>query len=471
MWAGFGAAQAQVYVGPAERHPNEAKEADWRTVFTGDTFDSLYPLSFAPHFLDFIEPVTTRAIRLRITKTTKEGHPHLKDRTKDGRRVWLGELLAFAILENNPLASAIMKGKGEEGPQPPISTTFTLKEPGYVTLVLEDAQGKRVRNLVSETWFNAGKNEVRWDGLDDLGRDPDAYKHGIYNVPGKPVAPGTYRVRGLWGPTIDLRYEFPVYTAGNPAWQTLDHTGGWLSNHTPPMSAQYVPAGRGPDGKAAIYLGSYVSEGTHGLAWVDLDGKKLGGMNWVGGVWTGAPLLARDDGPKAIPGVHVYVGSVWETEKGSKTAEARLTAITKDGERLIVKHPYEPSKDALSPQGRLMAEGEVGGLAAHNGLLYLSLRRRGEITVADARAAPDKSDKKKPLDLPVRTTAIADPRGIAIDGEGRLLVLSGTKLMRAKLVDDLKLTFEEVVTGLEDPHGVTLDPKGNIYISDWGKSH
>ena len=53
----------------------------------------------------------------------------------------------------------------------------------------------------------------------------------------------TYRVRGLYHAGIDLRYEFAVYNAGNPAWSTADHTGGWLTNHTPPSSALFVPGG------------------------------------------------------------------------------------------------------------------------------------------------------------------------------------------------------------------------------------
>src|SRR5690242_16258652 len=76
---------------------------------------------------------------------------------------------------------------------PPIPIRFTLAEPGFVTLVIEDASGKRVRNLVSEAPFPAGENTAWWDGLDDLGRDPEAAAHAVYHIPGKLVAPGAYR--------------------------------------------------------------------------------------------------------------------------------------------------------------------------------------------------------------------------------------------------------------------------------------
>jgi hypothetical protein len=49
----------------------------------------------------------------------------------------------------------------ETGSRPPIPIRFTLPEPAQVTLVIEDAEGQRVRNLVSETPFPAGDNVHR----------------------------------------------------------------------------------------------------------------------------------------------------------------------------------------------------------------------------------------------------------------------------------------------------------------------
>lgn len=124
---------------------------------------------------------------------------------------------------------------------PPIPVRFSLAQPGAVTLVIEDSGGKRVRNLVSETPFAAGDNVVWWDGLDDLGRDTDAASHAVYHVPGKLVAAGAYRVRGLVRPAIDLRYQLTPYFPGNPPWITRDRSSGWLTNHTPPSAVVFVP--------------------------------------------------------------------------------------------------------------------------------------------------------------------------------------------------------------------------------------
>ncbi len=313
LWAGFSACDVEAYRGPADRHPREAGEADWQRIGQFKDLQNGYPVALWPNWLGFDKDVTTRALRLRITKATTESHGHLVDKTKGGRRVWLGELLALESLGDAPLRSAVPAATVETD-APPIPIRFTLDQAGFVTLVIEDSDGKRVRNLVSETWFPAGKNIAWWDGMDDLGRDLDAPRHGVYRLPAQLVAPGTYQVRGLVHQGIDLRYEFSVYNAGTPAWPTADHTGGWLTNHTPPQAALFVPAETAPGGKPLIYLGSYVSEGGDGLAWVDLAGRKQGGVGWVGGTWTGAPFLARDAGPQRVAAAFAYVAASWSSD-------------------------------------------------------------------------------------------------------------------------------------------------------------
>ena len=153
--------------------------------------DALYPMALGPHWFAFEKPVSTRALRLRIIGGAKSGHSHLADKVKEGRRVWLGEVMAVAPLTDSAALATLILPKASEEP-PPIPVKFTLAEAGVVTLVIEDAQNKRVRNLVSETPFPAGENIAWWDGSDDLLRDPEAARHGVYNIPTRPVAPGTY---------------------------------------------------------------------------------------------------------------------------------------------------------------------------------------------------------------------------------------------------------------------------------------
>jgi hypothetical protein len=476
LWAGFSAAEVQSYHGPAERHPREALESDWTSLGTFDRIENQYPRALGVNWIDFGRMITTRAIRLRITKVVDESraHPHLKGNTKEGRRVWLGELLALSPLEEKPLAAAVPTQVAAPVVHPPIPIRFLLPAEGLVTLVIDDAQGRRVRNLLAETKFPGGENTAWWDGTDDLGRDPEAYHHGIYHIPPQFVPPGQYRVRGLWHQPIELRYEFAVYNAGNPPWETADHTGAWLANHTPPCAALFVPANRAPGGLPLVFLGSYVSEGGHGLAWVDLEGRKQGGVGWVGGTWTGAPYLARDDGPQAETNTFAYAAAAWSDDEATrkqklKVGEIRLTALTLGGHKPVLKYSFTPPQPTNAAS--LDWAGYIGGLAVRDQLVVVSLPKLGQLLLVDA--------KTKRV---VGTADLNDPRGVAFDSDGWLLALSGKTLLRFRTLPRtgdgtgqarLPLPAPDllVTNALEDPRQLTLDAQGHVYISDRGASH
>ena len=72
-------------------------------------------------------------------------------------------LLTFMLRSGLPSVAS-------EEPNPPIPVQFRLEQPGFVTLVIDDGQGKRVRNLISQDHFPAGTHTVWWDGLDDRAR-------------------------------------------------------------------------------------------------------------------------------------------------------------------------------------------------------------------------------------------------------------------------------------------------------------
>jgi hypothetical protein len=67
---------------------------------------------------------------------------------------------------------------------------------------------------------------------------------------------------------------------------------------------------------------------------------------------------------------------------------------------------------------------------------------------------------------------VENPRGVAFDSQGRLLVLSGKQLLRfAKANAELGKPDIVIANGLEDPRHVITDPAGNFYISDRGAAH
>ena len=470
QFPGFITAELAVYKGTGNGHPRDALDSDWEKLSDIANLKTLYPTQLGLNWVDFGKSVTTRALRLRITKPVPPAEVrggHLQDKLRDGKRVWLGEWLALKPLGSATLETALppVVTKNTAPRDLLIPVKFTLPEDGFVTLVIADKDGKRVRNLVSETPFPKGRNIAWWDGTDDLGRDVEAARHGVYHIPAQLVAPGKYQVCGLWRKAIHAYYEFAVYNAGNPPWNTADHTGAWLANHCAPMAAAFVPATRSPTQEPALFLGCWLTEGTDGLAWVDLDGKKRGGKGWIGGNWTTAPYLARDAGTQADQNVLLYVASVGEADNGGdrkkpRVPELRVTALTKGADQPILRHPL-PSPDGQSDGSR-----EIGGLAARDGIVVCSLTKSGQLLFLNARATAT----QKAGEI-LRSFPIESPRGIVFDSQGQLLVISGTRLLRVGGTDGAPEPKAVIETGLDDPVGITLDGAGNIYISDRGTSH
>ncbi|WP_460971363.1 hypothetical protein [Spirosoma migulaei] len=339
----------------------------------------------------------------------------------------------------------------------PIKIPFTLKSSGYLTMVIEDADGKRVRNLFSDTWFDAGKHFINWDGSDDLGRDLDLANKGIYKTPFHAVSPGTYTLKILSHQEIKTTYEFSVYSSGNPPWTTNDHTGGWLANHTPPQAAMFVPAKHNSIGQDLVFLGSYISEGPDGFAWVDLNGKKLGGMKWLGGVWTGAPFMSYDPGKGRLADVDVYIASSWETAKKSSDGELRINSYPQSKKFPGIKYPLG---GFISGETKTTA---IGGLASFDGTLVVSLPFRNKLIYFDFKTGSY-----------LGSIDIKSPKGIYCTEPGALFVLSGKTVVKfPSIVSSLKNNKYTVVNSndLDDPVAITVDDSGNMYVSDAGNTH
>ena len=264
---------------------------------------------------------------------------------------------------------------------------------------------------------------------------------------------------------MKLHYEFSVYNAGKPAWTTADNTGGWMTNHTPPTSAAFVPGSKTSDGQPLIFLGAFISEGGHGLQWLREDGTKLGGQGWVGGTWTGAPTLAVDLGANAVPDHLCYVASVWEGELRLTAKNKALADVPIMKEKLGEDKPLKKA-DKNAPPPPEVLEGfdggdkifVLGGIAARDGMVYCSLTRQNEILVIDV--ASKKIVKRISLD---------NPRGLAFDREGRLLALSGKALLRFPSLTEKSKDL--LLDDIQDPRHVTVDAEGNMLISDRGRAH
>ncbi len=316
-----------------------------------------------------------------------------------------------------------------------IPINISLDEPGYVTLVIEDSDGVRVRNLVSERFFEAGNHVVYWDGLDESGV-PDATQ-GAYSFYPNFVRPGGYQVRGLVRGPVDLRWELAVNNAGNPPWSTSDGRGGWLADHMPPSALVLIP-GEQP----RMLIGSAVAESGHGLVWTNLKGEKIAGTRsvGVGGGWCGAHLLARDS---AAGSPEAYLTVAWQNR--------------------IELWSINPNRDVLG--ANKPGASSVQGIAVRNGLAALSLDESNELMLIDVR---NSNVYSRP--------SLERPRGLVFDDAGRLLVISGDRLLRFNLPSPtagMQLPAAEVViaNGLEDASQMVIDDQGRFFIGFHGKLH
>jgi hypothetical protein len=274
----------------------------------------------------------------------------------------------------------------------------------------------------------------------------------------------TEEVRGLVRDALRLHYEFTVYNDGQPPWRIgkQGQAGEWLADHSPPSAVLFVP-GDG-DIPAQMLIGSQVAEAGDGLAWTDLDGRKLRGAHGVGGAWTGAHFLTRDAGTKALPGVYAYSGSTWGARDPAKS-ELRLLALQRDGKSpAVVQYQFErdPKQEV---HGWDPEFNYLGGIAAHDGVVLVSMPKSGRLLVVDAAA----KRLLTTLDQP-------DVRGMAFDVQGRLLLLTGTRLLRAPALDWRTVTALPTFTilverGLDDPRQLTVGDNGRLYVSDQGASH
>jgi hypothetical protein len=355
---------------------------------------------------------------------------------------------------------------------------FKLDGPAFVTLVIErttaierdgagekpdnDAgklhytgqHGVRVKNLVSNAWYPAGEHTVWWDGLDET----DARAIHVpgealyYRIEGSLVSAGEYRVCGLTRQAVTPKYAFAVYSGGqSPPWKTKNGQGGWLADHTPPAAALFLPASTiEKDAGPRVLLSSSVAEAGDGLVLCDLEGRRDSGRRGVGAGdgWCGAELLARDVGTRQVPKQDVYLAVDWLDR-----AEVWAFGPNWLGKRIFT---YKFSR---------REDWAVGGLAVRDGRITLSLPKLNQVLLIDA--------EKGTL---LGRTEVEQPRGLAFDTTGRLIVLSGRKVTAWDVSSDdsglrLMRTNWRPPIEFENPQGIALDAQGRIYVSDWGKSH
>lgn len=333
-----------------------------------------------------------------------------------------------------------------------LPVVFELERASTVTVVIEDAAGKRVRNLAAAVRLPPGKNLLSWDGYDDgeLQKDGSTIRHR--------ALPGKYRARGITSDGVRLIYEFPVNSPGTPPWFTKERDGAWLADHTSAQSVVMVPAsdtgflGRG---QARLIVSAKTAEAGDAFMALDLNGKKIIGNSDFG--WNGAYAMTLDHGPQAPMGD----SDPWLYCLQVDKKEVILNVFSRSGK---TGTPFKLTTNASVTWNG----GKIGdSVAAWNGIVVISVPHEKVLLVVDPRA----KDSAKRL---LGRIALEDPRGVLFDPQGRLLVATARQVKRLTL-DFATATVlrEEVVVAqdLEDAQQLTLDKAGNLYVGDWGKQH
>jgi hypothetical protein len=257
-------------------HPAAAPNSAWSAAGT-----LAWPVWWRPAYTDayvkFAKPVTTRALRVRLTEPLTKENPDIERISRGTRRVAsLGGVMAFTDLGALPVPP---RPKVAVEP-PPIQIPLTMPAAGKLTLAIDDAKGVRVRNLVAEVDRPAGAIVERWDGRDDAG---------------KMVAPGTYTVKAITHGPLHLAYQATVNCSGTPpwwksaSWGDQAGPGSWLSDHAPPNDVTAI--------KDRVFIGAVIAESGHTILACDLNGNKVWGTKWL--ETAGAGFLTND-------GVKVY---------------------------------------------------------------------------------------------------------------------------------------------------------------------
>lgn len=297
----------------------------------------------------------------------------------------------------------------------PVALRYQMPFDGFATIVVEDAQGRRVKNLIGMAPRGKGPQVDYWDGTDEEGK----------------LAPaGKYRWRGLIHQGIDPTYEATYGTPGHPPWDNADGTGAWLSDHAAPIAV--ASAG------SLVALACPVSEGGWALIGTDLNGKRLWGQRRFQGIRD----LAMDD-------KYVYIalnaGGAWTPAPVASLA--RVEAATGK----YAPFDTKPEPQLIMPAATVEEKAEIAGIVVSGDRLALALSGPDVVRFFDKSTMARLGEVK-----------VASVKDVAADAAGNLYALSGTTVV--KIVGDQVTPV--VTAGLEKPYGLAIDKQGRFFVTD-----
>jgi hypothetical protein len=307
---------------------------------------------------------------------------------------------------------------------------FAQPMDGKATVVIENHEGARVRNLIAGRPMAKGRHRIAWDGLDEAG-----------NV----VAAGAYRWRAISHPGLRPEYLFSFCNDGTPPWRDGSGTCMWGPDHSTLTAATA--------GREWTFLGGSVAESGHAIVAVDADGVKRMHYRQVHGTGLWTIALAADD-------QHLYAahdGLAWGQKVDRKKPDWKATVkitLTRYGIASGQVRPYGGhhfAAVATREIGPAQQGASLAGLALIDGRLYLSDRANSAIRVLDPATA--KQTDTIPLDAP----------GALAEQGGQILAVSGQKVVRVDPAT--KQSAAVIPEGMVTPAALCAGG-GSIFVSD-----
>jgi hypothetical protein len=306
-----------------------------------------------------------------------------------------------------------------------VEIAFQQPLDGKATIVIDDATGRRVRNLIGGAAYAKGKHTVEWDLLDDAGA---------------PVAPGDYRWRSLHHAGIVPQYLFS-YASGDadPPWATGSGTDMWGPDH----SCYTAVAAAGE----RVWVQSPVSEAGVQGALMDLAGVKR--QNASAGSSGDKFLLASDN-------ALFYAAA----DNGQRVALRRRNVADfqpfGDQKEIVVWQAPAGEDRTRRHENWAQVDWEaynLRGLAVAGKLALVALRETQSVLAFDTATGAK-----------VKEVPLAQPGALAGLPDGTWFAVSGGTILRFEPGADAPATLR--AAGALQPGAMTAGPDGRLYVVD-----
>ncbi len=315
---------------------------------------------------------------------------------------------------------------------------FKVDQPGKVSLAIYDSGGQMVRTLLNAIPYAGGSHQIEWDGKDDSGT----------KISGTGF---TYKL--LQTPGLRSEYLMTLQT-------TLPSGEGWVDrqvgvgNHDGMTAVTVDPTG--------VYIASGVSETTFNALKMTPDGKTR--------LWSAhQPDINMGRYAYASMGGQLYglQQDAWVSYHGIHTPNGGWSAVgvtpsaVGNGDYIGVRW------DALWPGAKRGDSGAWAG--AENSMDLAAFDAGNQPQLAISYRDQNAVQWRNPSDGTVLDTAtVSEPKGIAFDNNGSLLVLSGDRILRVSRANPRP---QVVATGLTSPLRIDVDrSNGEMTVAETGSS-